>query len=222
MSSILLVEDDHSLGSTLRERLERDGYQIAWVRTKTEALALFEQQRFDLCILDISLPDGSGMDLARDIRMRSNAAFIFLTAMNTAEHRLEGYELGAEEFIPKPFFLKELLLRVQRVLGRSSSASELLRIGGLEIDFKQRSLRFPDGAVEFPPTKDFSLLKLLIDSAPAALSREEIREQIWGSDSKSTARTVDNSIMRLRQSLRRAEQDCIRSVRGVGYQWISQ
>jgi len=221
MGNLLLVEDDQSLGETLKERLEKEGHAVSWATTISDAEKLYAQNIFDLLILDIGLPDGSGLDFARSLRVTTQIPFLFLTAMNSAEYRLEGYELGAEDFIPKPFHLKELLLRVNKVLGRKGINNKI-NTGTILIDLEQLSVTFADGTVEFPQAKDFKVLKLLIETSPAVVSRDEILQQIWQNDSLSTARTVDNSIVRLRQLLRHGDADHIRSVRGVGYQWITK
>jgi two-component system phosphate regulon response regulator PhoB len=221
MGNLMLVEDDQPLGATLKERLEKEGHVVTWAISIDEAQKAIANNIFDLLILDIGLPDGSGLDFATSIRAVSPVPFLFLTAMNSAEYRLEGYELGAEDFIPKPFHLKELLLRVNKVLGRKGINNKIIT-SHITIDLEQLSITFSDGRCEFPQTKDFKVLTLLIESSPAVVSREEILQQIWKNDSLSTARTVDNSIVRLRQLLRRGEADLIRSVRGVGYQWVTK
>lgn len=225
MRRLLLVEDDTSLGETLRERLEREGYEVYWSESLTDAsrLALENENEkgFDLIILDVNLPDGSGFEFARQVRVKVPTPFIFVTAMNTAEHRLEGYEIGAEEYIPKPFHLKELLLRVRHVLETHDLASPTkIKVGSRLIDLDARSVISAGGEREFLATRDFELLKLLISSTPRVLSRDEILDQVWGEDHFPSQRTVDNAIMRLRQSLGDEGGRLIRSVRGVGYQWV--
>jgi len=226
---LLLVEDDSSLGETLRERLEKEGYAVEWSETLQLAGRAAAETNFDLIILDVNLPDGSGFDFARAVREQKKATpFIFVTAMNSAEHRLEGYEIGAEEYVPKPFHLKELLLRIRHVLDTHPPEAvsvalvpvESLQVGGRTIDFVARVVLGVDGVQEFIQTRDFELLRLLIDSAPRVLSRDEILNVIWGEDKFPSTRTVDNAIVRLRQSLQDSEASLIRSVRGVGYQWL--
>ena len=181
--SLLLVEDDPSLGETLQERLQREGYKVAWSESLAAAEKVAAGQNFDLIILDVNLPDGSGFTFAREVRKRKPTPFIFVTAMNSAEHRLEGYEIGAEEFIPKPFHLKELLMRVRHVLethdpGEHSQIK--FKAGDRVIDLQARAVVMPGGEREFLATRDFELLKLLIDVSPKALSRDEILEKLWG------------------------------------------
>lgn len=227
MRRLLLVEDDTSLGETLRERLEREGYQVSWCESLTDASRLAleseDEKGFDLIILDVNLPDGSGFEFARQVRMKKPTPFIFVTAMNTAEHRLEGYEIGAEEYIPKPFHLKELLLRVRHVLETHEHASSTkLKVGSRVIDLEARAVVSQGGEREFLATRDFELLKLLISSSPKVLSRDEILDQVWGEDQFPSHRTIDNAIVRLRQILGDEGGRLIRSVRGVGYQWVGQ
>src|SRR5260370_35644788 len=118
MTRLLLVEGARSLGATLNERLAREEYEVAWVETKQRALKKLDEGLWDLVILDIGLPDGSGFELARHIKENTPLPIMFMTALSTAEHRLEGFEIGAEEFVPKPFHLRVLLLRVKHVLVR--------------------------------------------------------------------------------------------------------
>jgi len=219
VSSLLLVEDDRSLGETLTERLRKEGYEASWARTKADAWQVLRETQPDLCIIDIGLPDGSGIDLALDMRKTRSIPFIFLTAMSSAEHRLEGYQACADEYVPKPFYLKELLLKIRKVLERAEGR-QLLQVGDIKIDFNQRSITLPDGTVEFPAGRDFALLRMLIELAPCEVSREDILARLWEGEKPATARTVDNAIVRLRQIFRRAGLDCIRSVRGIGYQWF--
>jgi len=119
MRELLLLEDDISLGETLKERLEREDYAISWSRSLAEAKQEFQAKRFNGAIIDIGLPDGDGFEMAREIRLSRPIPILFLTAMNSAEYRLEAYELGAADYIPKPFHLKELLLRLERVFLKS-------------------------------------------------------------------------------------------------------
>ena len=218
MKSILLVEDDRSLGATLRDRLAREGYEVSWVETKQRALKVFSERLWDLIILDVSLPDGSGFEIARDIKSNSPVPIMFMTALGTAENRLQGFEIGAEEFIPKPFHLRELLLRVQHIFERHP-ARHHVSCNGRTIELDGRVIVQPDGQPEHLPARDFELLELLITSAPRAVSRNQIIDRLWGEDKLGNQRTVDNMIVHLRQSLGDTNSEFIRSVRGVGYQW---
>jgi DNA-binding response OmpR family regulator len=218
MKRLLLVEDDRSLGATLAERLQREEYEVYWAETKQRALKKLGEGLWDLVILDIGLPDGSGFELARNIKSQTTLPIMFMTALSTAEHRLEGFEIGAEEFIPKPFHLRELLLRVRHVLDNHPVVHRVT-CRGRTIDLDSRTIVQPDGHREHPAARDFDLLQLLITSSPRVISRNQILDSLWGEDKFANLRTIDNMVVRLRQMLGDAESTCIRSVRGVGYQW---
>ena len=160
MKRILFVEDDLGLGETLFERLQKENYEVDWCKTIREATTKLDTKKFQLVILDLGLPDGSGFDLAKVIRKRSAMPIFFMTAMNTAENRLEGYELGAEEFIPKPFHLKELLMRVKHVFDNHSGPDEL-KVNKKTIHFASQTVEHEDGREELLAKRDFELLKLL-------------------------------------------------------------
>jgi len=218
MKRLLLVEDDRSLGATLHERLLKEPYDVAWVETKQRALKKLDEGLWDLIILDIGLPDGSGFELARHIKESTTVPIMFMTALSTAEHRLEGFEIGAEEFVPKPFHLRELLLRVKHVLERHP-VRHRISCNGRVVELENRAIVQPDGRREHPAARDFDLLQLLIAGSPAVISRNQILDALWGEDKFLNQRTIDNMIVRLRQSLGDTNSSFIRSVRGVGYQW---
>lgn len=218
MKKILLVEDDASLGITLYERLSKE-YLVQWCKTFTEAWTYFSvhHSEIDLAILDVGLPDGNGFDLAKKIKTQHQTPILFLTAQSDAENRLQGYEIGAEEFIPKPFHLKELLLRLSHVLEAHSVVKEYV-LDNVTINFHDMSIKSKTGKVEYPAISDMKTLKLLIERSPNILSRDEIINEIWGEDKMISHRTIDNMIVRLRHLI---EGDYIRSVRGTGYQYIN-
>jgi two-component system phosphate regulon response regulator PhoB len=218
MKQLLLVEDDRSLGATLHERLEREGYGVHWVETKAAALKAVPQRWWDLVVLDVGLPDGSGFELARHIKAQTALPIVFITAWSSAENRLEGFEIGAEEFIPKPFHLRELLLRVKHVLD-NHAVNQQLQCNGRRIELDTRSIVQPDGQREHLPTREFQLLELLLVAAPRVVSRDEILDALWGEDKFPNTRTIDNLVVHLRQTLGDVEGALIRSVRGVGYQF---
>ena len=218
MKRLLLVEDDRSLGATLCDRLSREHYDVSWVETRQRALKKLSEGLWDLVILDIGLPDGSGFDLARHIKAQKSLPVMFMTALGSAEYRLEGFEIGAEEFIPKPFHLRELLLRVKHVLENHPVRHQVTCNGRL-IELDSRAIVQPDGTREYPASHDFELLQLLISSTPSVISRNQILDSVWGEDKLLNQRTIDNMIVRLRQSLGDTRSKYIRTVRGVGYQW---
>jgi len=221
MKSLLLVEDDRSLGATLQDRLALEGYRVQWVETKQRALTKLSEGLWDLIILDVGLPDGSGFELARQVKANSSLPIMFITALGTAENRLEGFEIGAEEFIPKPFHLRELLLRVKHIF-ENHPVRHQISCNGRRIELDSRTIVQPDGQREHLPARDFELLELLIGSAPRVVSRNQIIDALWGEDKLGNQRTVDNMVVHLRQSLGDTGSKFIRSVRGVGYQWGSE
>jgi DNA-binding response OmpR family regulator len=222
---ILVVEDERNVGSTLVERLQREGYEVAWAQSREEAFTQLDGRKFDLALLDVGLPDGTGFQVAQKIRELSRStAIIFLTAFGDPEDRIRGLELGAEDYVVKPFHIKELLLRVQnglkraKYLGEASEPDEL-QIGRALFRFA-RFEALVDGRPQSLTHKECALMKFLVERSGKVISRDEILNEVWSEDEFPSPRTVDNFIMRLR---RLVEQDpeapeLIRSVRGVGYQ----
>jgi DNA-binding response OmpR family regulator len=215
---VLLIEDDASLGRTLDERLRKERFDVIWVQTIADAERALRDGRWDLAIVDVKLPDGTGFGLARLIKRSSLTPVMFMTALNSAENRLEGFEIGADEYLPKPFHLKEFILRVRHVLA-TQRVPERVEAVGRVIDLGALSVTAPDGERAFLQVRDGHVLKLLISAAPAVVDRAEILDRVWGREEFPTARAVDNSIVRLRQALRDEDGKLIRSVRGIGYQW---
>jgi len=218
IARVLLVEDDASLGQTLAERLEREHLQVEWVRTAAEARACLDRSAWDLAILDVRLPDGSGFGLARRIKQSSTTPVMFMTALNSAENRLEGFEIGADEYLPKPFHLKEFILRVRHVLS-TQRRRQVIRTPDAMIDLDALTVQTADGRRTLLQARDGRVLHLLVESAPRVVNRSEILDRAWGEERFPTPRSVDNAIVRLRQALGDGEGRVIRSVRGVGYQW---
>lgn len=215
---LLLVEDDLSLGPTLLDRLEREQYLVTWVRSVAEATQHLAAGSWDLAILDVRLTDGSGFGLARQIRKTSSMPIMFMTALNSAENRLEGFEIGADEYLPKPFHLKEFILRVRHVLTTQQTPARQLICGDTTVDLDALSVTTKDHQA-FLQVRDARVLQLLVDASPRVVSRSEILDRAWGEDRFPTPRAVDNAIVRLRQALGEAAGLRIRSIRGVGYQW---
>jgi len=216
---ILIVDDEEVLRDVLDAVLHREGFDVAMAASGEEALSVLDaDDAVDLVILDIGLPDGSGFELARYIKESTLVPIMFMTALSNAEHRLEGFEIGAEEFVPKPFHLRELLLRIKHVLERHP-VRHRITCHGRVIELEQRAIVQPDGRREHPAARDFELLQLLITGSPRVISRNQILDVLWGEDKFLNQRTIDNMIVRLRQSLGDTNSTCIRSVRGIGYQW---
>lgn len=221
MKKILLIEDDPALGETMSERLVREGYETNWANSISQANKFLNQNKFDLIVIDVGLPDGDGFQFAEQVKKTCSTPFIFVTAMNSPEHRLRGYELGADEYIPKPFHLREFLLRVKKAVDKVQEP-KIIVVGKCEIDLGAMSVKFSDGRVEYPTSRDFKILRFLINAAPRVVSREELIREIVSDpgDSTPTHRTIDNSIVRLRQLFELEAPNAIRAVRGVGYQWL--
>lgn len=218
MVKVLLVEDDESLGATLKERLGKEGYAVVWCNSFSGAASEISLNLFDLYIFDLGLPDGTGYDLVKKI---SNAKpFIFLTAQGDAQSRLKGYELGAHEYIPKPFHLRELLIRVRHVL-ENHSKSNRLQFLDVVIDYDKLEIT-RSGKVQQIITKDILLLKSMIELSPKVLSRDEALNIVWGEDKFPSNRSVDNSILRVRNALGEQVSACVESVRGIGYRWNAE
>lgn len=230
MRKILMVEDDASLGETLYQRLQKD-FSVTWCRSQAEVKEHLAFWEYELVLLDIGLPDGNGLDIAKNLKEKMQkkempmTPFLFLTAQSDAETRLQAFELGAEEFIPKPFHLKELLLRMNHIFSSHSAretelkSKDLIVLENCELDFVQMCVRFQNGRMEFPPLNDMKVLKLIIQESPAPVSRDQIIDKIWGQDKDISHRYIDNLVVRLRDLLDTSGEK-IRSVRGVGYQWI--
>lgn len=220
MKSILLVEDDTSLGETLKERLEKE-YQVDWAQSEKQAIDFIQKKNFDLVILDVNLPDGDGFSIAEKTSLHNKTNIVFLTAQGDAQSRLKGYELGAEEFIPKPFHLKELLIRVKHVLDSHVKVNQI-RISDTLIDFTQLMIKKDNGQIEYPTQTDMKVLELLVSKSPHPVTRDEIMDYVWGQDKNPNLRTVDNAIVRIKKILGTENENHIRNVRGVGYQWIKE
>jgi DNA-binding response OmpR family regulator len=221
VSRVLLVEDDLSLGRTLESRLLKDAVDVTWVQTVSAAEAAIAAGRWDLAVVDVKLPDGSGFGLARRIKRSSLTPVMFMTALNSAENRLEGFEIGADEYLPKPFHLKEFVLRVRHVLA-TQRVAEVIQVQGRTIDLGALTITTSDGEKSFLQVRDGRVLKLLIAATPNVVDRSEILDRVWGRDQFPTPRAVDNAIVRLRQALGDDGGRFIRSVRGVGYQWAPE
>lgn len=220
MKIIVLLEDDQILGGALSERLEKEGYKVLWGTSIKQVREFLSTKEINLFLLDVGLPDGNGFNFAREIReiYSLTSPIVFLTAMSNAEYRLEGYEIGAEDYIPKPFHLKELLLRIEKIIKRYDVIKE---VGLLNICDQSMTLRFRDGRKEFPIKRDFELIKFLYQESPRVISREEVLKTVWAYEGDlNNERSVDNAIVRIRGMLGKECESMLRSVRGVGYQWV--
>ena len=221
MKKILLIEDDADLFALLKYNLEKEGYVFAGSQTGKGAVELCRRERPDLIILDIMLPDSDGLEICKSIRSHpelSALPVIFLTARATETDRIVGLELGANDYIVKPFFVRELIARIKIQFRGQTSAVRTLKAGGLELD-RTACRVLLNGAELTLTATEFRLLEFLMTRPGVVFSREQLLNAVWGHDRAVTDRTVDVYILRLRQKV---EPDAtnptyVRSVRGFGY-----
>ncbi|MEO7775852.1 MAG: response regulator transcription factor [Steroidobacteraceae bacterium] len=226
-TSLLMLEDDPNVAGTLGDLLTSSGFAVTRAASVAEARSALVRGTFQIALLDVGLPDGSGFDVAKLMRERSpGTVMMFLTAYSTPEDRIHGLELGADDYVTKPFNFRELLLRIQNALKRatylqasSESAHGAVRIGKAVVDF-ERFTASVDGVAQALTHKECAVLKLLVERAGAVVSRDDILDRAWSAEEFPTSRTVDNFIVRLRRLVEAdpANPHTIRSIRGVGYQ----
>ena len=225
-AQLLVVEDDRNVGATLVERLCAAGYRVTLAESAERARQAWRAQPPQLVLLDVGLPDGNGFELAVELRAAvPQSALIFLTAHGNPDDRVRGLELGADDYLTKPFHFRELLLRIQNCLKRAQDLAELpgemrgvVRIGRARVDFERFSAE-ADGITHALTHKECAVLRLLASRVGKAVSRDEILDRAWSADEFPTSRTVDNFIVRLRRLVEpdADEPRVIRSIRGVGY-----
>ncbi len=223
MLNILIVEDEENLGITLSEYLVGLGHGCSWAKDVKSARELFKIEKPNVILMDIGLPDGNGLELAREFRkLRKDFVLLFLSAQNDPETKVEGLEIGADDFITKPFALKELTLRLKRILSSQSKISKLpeeITHGPLKIWFNRYEVQDADGNIIALSQKECAILELLYTQKNKAVDREEIIEKIWGEDKFPSNRTVDNYIVKLRKWCESdpAKRIEIQSIRSIGY-----
>jgi two-component system, OmpR family, response regulator RegX3 len=223
--TILLVEDEESITTPLVEALRREGFDTAVSGTAGESLALADRVKPDLVLLDVMLPDGSGFDVCRELRARSRVPIIMLTARGEEADRVAGLELGADDYVVKPFSARELVARVRAVLRRAAEAGErrvegATKIGDVSIDPGRRSVSFRGEELELS-RKEFDLLRLLIENAGSVMTRERLIDEVWDTNWFGSTKTLDVHVSGLRKKL---EDDpgsprYIHTVRGVGFRF---
>jgi DNA-binding response OmpR family regulator len=214
--TIVVVDDEPNIADLVGMYLEREGYRVLKAATGDDGLQAFQEHRPRLMVLDVGLPDIDGLELCKRIRQTSQVPVIFLTARDGEVDRVLGLELGADDYLTKPFSPAELVARVKAVLRRvdGAPAPEVVQAGGVTIDTGRREIRIGDTAVELT-TKEFDLLRFLAERPGLALSRQQILDGVWGYDWFGDARTVDVHIAQVRKKLGDAVD--IHTVRGVGY-----
>jgi DNA-binding response OmpR family regulator len=220
---VLMIEDDAALARLVAEYLRPLGFEASCAATAAEGLRRLAHEAFSAVLLDVMLPDLDGFEVCRRIRAHSDVPIVMLTARGQDEDRIVGLELGADDYLPKPFEPRELVARLQAVLRRGAAPDEErpVRLGALEVWWETRRVRLDGGALQLT-TAEFELLRLLVKSRGRVLTRERILEATRGLDWEAFDRSVDVLVSRLRQKLgddpRRPT--FIRTVRGVGYRFV--
>ena len=219
MPRLLLIDDDEALGPPLATYLARSGFELVHAIRPSQGLALLRQGGFDAAILDVMLPEMDGFELCRAIRKESGVPIVMLTARGDVMDRVVGLELGADDYLPKPFEPRELLARIQTILRRAAPAAaagaRLLRFEGLAIDLDRRSVQRGADTVELTST-EFELLALLAGAPHKVFSRDDILEKLRGRAAEDIhSRAVDILVSRLRRKLE--PLDCIHTLRNAGY-----
>jgi two-component system response regulator RegX3 len=223
MTRILLVEDEESYRDPLTYLLRKEGYDVAAVATGPDALEEFARGGADIVLLDLMLPGISGTEVCRRLRQRSDVPVIMVTAKDSEIDKVVGLEIGADDYVTKPYSSRELLARIRAVLRRRGGASqvadgEALEVGRVRLD-PERHVVEVDGAPTAFPLKEFELLELLMRNAGRVLTRGQIIDRVWGSDYVGDTKTLDVHVKRIRAKVERDPADPVflLTVRGLGY-----
>ncbi|MEN9293199.1 MAG: hypothetical protein RL590_534 [Actinomycetota bacterium] len=223
MTKILIVEDEASFSEALEFLLGKEGFSIVTAATGTEALRKFEQGGIDLVLLDLMIPEVSGIEVCRQIRAKSKIPIIMLTAKDSEVDKVVGLEIGADDYVTKPYSSRELVARIRAVLRRNGndeveSASGLLTVGGVKMDVDRHQVSVNGSAISLP-LKEFELLEFLMRNAGRVLTRMQLIDRVWGSDYVGDTKTLDVHIKRLRAKIETdpANPTVIQTVRGLGY-----
>jgi two-component system alkaline phosphatase synthesis response regulator PhoP len=220
-TKVMVVEDEPNIGALVRTYLQRSGYDVVWVRRGEQALGELRRHAIALVVLDIGLPDIDGFEVCR--RIGGAVPVIMLTARDEEPDRVAGLELGADDYVTKPFSPRELTARVKAVLRRASQdgagggggpLADVLTLGPLQLRCAAREVRVDDGEVELTQ-REFDLLEYLVRHAGQVISRDRLLETVWEFQAAGETRTVEVHVAQLRKKL--GEADLIRTVRGVGY-----
>ncbi|MDQ6715571.1 MAG: response regulator transcription factor [Actinomycetota bacterium] len=224
MSRILVVEDEQSYSDPLSYLLRREGYEVAIAETGPDALVLFDKLGADLVLLDLMLPGLSGADVCRALRQRSGVPVIMLTAKDSEIDKVVGLEIGADDYVTKPYSSRELLARIKAVLRRLAEPEDLqpatLEAGPVRMDIERHTVTVR-GAAASLPLKEFELLEMLLRNAGRVLTRMQLIDRVWGSDYVGDTKTLDVHVKRLRAKIEPdpANPRHIVTVRGLGYKF---
>jgi len=224
---ILIVDDELEMRRLLSDYLQKNGYRVSTAADGKAMWAALDRERVDLIVLDLMLPGEDGLTLCRDLRARSQVPVIMLTALGEQTDRIVGLEMGADDYVAKPFSPRELLARIKAVLRRTRTLPENLepeevkrfRFGGWELDTTTRYLTAPEGVVVPLSGAEYGLLRVFLDHPNRVLSRDQLIDFAFGRDAERTDRSVDSQVSRLRQRLRddAKEPALIKTVRAHGY-----
>lgn len=228
MHRILLVEDEESIREAVKLNLELEQYEVVATGSGREAMQLVQEQRFDLLLLDVMLPEISGFEICEQVRLTDREVpILFLTAKDGAMDRVTGLKLGADDYLTKPFVLEELLLRVHNLVRRAHKgtehAAEVVEFGGNRVNFATFEAWGRHGRFTLTK-KEAMLLKLLIDRKNEVVSRQHILSTVWGYDVFPSTRTIDNFILAFRKYFEEdpANPRFFLSIRGVGYKFVGE
>lgn len=214
MKKILIVDDEEQIRNILRIYLVREGYEISEAEDGEKGLKLFYEKPFDLVILDVMLPKKDGWSILREIKKYTETPVIMLTARDDSEDEVFGFEMGADDYITKPFNNKVLLARVKSLLRKSNNSVEsIIEIGDLVINDTSHSVTDSKREIELAP-KEYDLLVYLVKNNKIALSREKLLNEVWGYDFLGDDRTIDTHIKKLRKKIGKG---AIKTIRGIGY-----
>jgi DNA-binding response OmpR family regulator len=218
--TILLVEDEPSVGELVRAYLARDGYRVLWARSGEEGLVELERHPVRIVILDIGLPGMDGFEVCRAIRRRSQVPILMLTARDEEPDRVIGLEVGADDYLTKPFSPRELAARLKAILRRSepNTGSDVLSLGGVTLNRETHDVTSDGRAVDLT-AKEFDLLAYFLANPGAVLSRDVLLDRVWGVEYPGGTRTVDVHVAQLRRKLGRPT--LIRTLRGSGYKAVA-
>ncbi|MCU1544315.1 MAG: response regulator transcription factor [Microbacteriaceae bacterium] len=224
MTSILIVEDEPSLSEPLAYLLEREGYETTIVADGLAAVAAFDRNGADLVLLDLMLPGLSGTEVCREIRTRSTVPIIMLTAKDSEIDIVVGLELGADDYVTKPYSTRELLARIRAVLRRRIEVEDdresVLEAGSVRMDIERHTVSV-DGVETAMPLKEFELLELLLRNSGRVLTRGQLIDRVWGADYFGDTKTLDVHIKRIRSRIEKvpSEPTMLVTVRGLGYRF---
>lgn len=227
MTRILVVEDEESYRDPLTYQLTKEGFDVVAAASGAEALAAFARQPFDVVLLDLMLPEMSGVDVCRELRASSTVPIIMLTAKDSEVDKVVGLELGADDYVTKPYSFRELLARIRAVLRRIEAQEEVtagaLVAGRIEMDVERHEVRL-DGEPIAMPLREFELLELFLRNPDRVLTRAVLIDRIWGADYVGDTKTLDVHVKRLRAKIERdpSSPQVLQTVRGLGYKLLSE